>query len=99
MTDAALMQQDIHHDHNKFSRETWLSLGLVITLLGAAFSFGVVYMTVQQLVVTTTEVNRSLQETREEVSALRAHREADRQVLSDIKSDVNIIKQQGKTKF
>ncbi len=74
------------------TKDTWVPLGLVATMLGAAISFGIIYQKVDSLSESTKETVQSLQETREEVSALRAQREEILRALTDIKSDVNAIR-------
>jgi len=75
----------------KFSKDTWISLSLVVVMVGAAITFGVMYGTVQKLSTDVGEINSSLQKTREEVSALKAQRDEIVNTLSDIKRDLSGI--------
>ena len=84
----ATMSQD---QAPKFSKDTWISLSLVVVMVGAAITFGVMYGTVQKLSTDVGEINSSLQKTREEVSALKAQRDEIVNTLSDIKSDLSEI--------
>ena len=67
--------------------------------LGASVTVGIFYSKVntiseqiQEISKVQTDQAKLYQETREAVSTLRAQRDADRQVLTDIKSDVNEIR-------
>lgn len=84
----ATMSQD---QAPKFSKDTWISLSLVVVMVGAAITFGVMYGTVQKLSTDVGEINSSLQKTREEVSALKAQRDEMVNTLSDIKRSLDGI--------
>lgn len=73
-------------------KELWIPVGLVITMLGAAVSFGTIYSKVNDLSSSTAQLTQSLQQTREEVSSLRTRNEELIRALSDIKSDIAIIR-------
>lgn len=75
----------------KISKETWISMSLVIIMVGAAVTFGMMYGTVQKLSTDVGEINSSLLKTREEVSALKAQRDEIVNTLSDIKRDLSGI--------
>lgn len=75
----------------KMSKETWISMSLVVIMVGAAVTFGVMYGTVQKLSTDVSEINSTLIKTREEVSALKAQRNEIVSNLSDIKRDLSAI--------
>lgn len=66
-------------------------MSLVIIMVGAAVTFGMMYGTVQKLSTDVGEINSSLLKTREEVSALKAQRDEIVNTLSDIKRDLSGI--------
>lgn len=66
-------------------------MSLVIVMVGAAVTFGMMYGTVQKLSNDVGEINSSLLKTREEVSALKAQRDEIVNTLSDIKRDLSGI--------
>lgn len=76
-----------------------LALTVIGSLVGASVTVGIFYSKVNTISEQIQEISKlqleqakSYQETREAVSTLRAQRDADRQVLTDIKSDVNEIR-------
>lgn len=71
---------------------TWIPIGLVITMMGAAVSYGTLYSKVNDLTTNSAQLNQSLQQTREDVSSLRARNEELLRALSDIKSDIAVIR-------
>lgn len=67
-------------------------MGLVITLVAAAISFGVVYSKVQTLSENVTDLTKTLTQTREQLIETRATNAQILDTLSGIKSDINDIK-------
>lgn len=66
---------------------------LIITMVGAAVSFGVMYGKVERLDENNKEVSQSLQKTREELVEVKTQNKQFLEFLQDIKSDILIIKQ------
>lgn len=82
----------------------WVSIASLIftvigSLIGASVSIGIVYSKINDISSRIDDISqsqseqaKSYQETRDAVATLRAQRDADRQVLTDIKSDINDIR-------
>jgi len=78
---------------SKISQTSWLSVGLVISLMAVAVAAGGVVSIVYGLRDDFKEFSKSLQETREEVTVLKTQREEDKKTLTDIKSEVTKIRE------
>ena len=76
----------------RVDKDTWLSMGLVITLIGAAVSFGVVYSKVETLSQNVTDLTKTLTLTREQLIETRSTNAQILDTLSGIKSDIHDIK-------
>lgn len=66
---------------------------VIVTLIGAAVSFGVMYGKVQRLDDSNKDFSQSLQKTREELVEVKTQNKQLLDFIQDIKSDIAIIKQ------
>lgn len=78
---------------SKISQTSWLSVGLVISLMAVAVAAGSIVSIVYGLRDDFKEFSKSLQVTREEVSILKSQRAEDTKTLTEIKSEVTKIRE------
>lgn len=83
------MPDDVTHI---ISKDTLIPIGLVCTIMGASLSFGVMYNKVDQLGATVGKQTEIISSLREQSARQEATISQMLTTLSDIKSDVNAIR-------
>lgn len=74
------------------SKDTLIPIGLVCTIMGASLSFGIMYNKVDQLGATVGKQTEIISSLREQTARQEATISQVLTTLSDIKSDVNAIR-------
>lgn len=92
---------DLTTNQGRITKDTWIPLGLVITALSVAVTFGITYQKIDGLVDSqdktseaVLELTRSLQDTRETVISVRVQQEISNRTVVDINGDVKEIQKQ-----
>lgn len=83
------MPDDVTHI---ISKDTLIPIGLVCTIMGASLSFGIMYNKVDQLGATVGKQTEIISSLREQSARQEATISQVLTTLSDIKSDVNAIR-------
>lgn len=83
------MPDDVTHI---ISKDTLIPIGLVCTIMGASLSFGIMYNKVDQLDATVGKQTEIISSLREQSARQEATISQVLTTLSDIKSDVNAIR-------
>lgn len=83
------MPDDVTHI---ISKDTLIPIGLVCTIMGASLSFGIMYNKVDQLGATVEKQTEIISSLREQSARQEATISQVLTTLSDIKSDVNAIR-------